>query len=53
VLGLGLGVLNCLLVGLFPLWGQVWAILSRPLFLVAGVIFVMEDLPPGCRTGCI
>jgi capsular polysaccharide transport system permease protein len=46
MLGLGLGVLNCLLVGLFPLWGQVWAILSRPLFLVAGVIFVMEDLPP-------
>jgi capsular polysaccharide transport system permease protein len=46
LLGLGLGVLNCLLIGLFPLWGQVWAILSRPLFLVAGVIFVMEDLPP-------
>jgi capsular polysaccharide transport system permease protein len=45
LLGLGLGVLNCLLVGLFPLWGQVWGILSRPLFLVAGVIFVMEDLP--------
>ena len=45
LLGLGLGALNCLLVGLFPLWGQVWAILSRPLFLVAGVIFVMEDLP--------
>jgi capsular polysaccharide transport system permease protein len=45
LLGLGLGTLNCLLIGLFPLWGQVWAILSRPLFLVAGVIFVMEDLP--------
>jgi len=45
LLGLGLGVLNCLLTGLFPLWGQVWTILSRPLFLVAGVIFVMEDLP--------
>ena len=45
VLGLGLGTLNCLLVGLFPIWGQVWGILSRPLFLVAGVIFVMEDLP--------
>jgi capsular polysaccharide transport system permease protein len=45
LLGLGLGVMNCLLVGLFPAWGQVWAIASRPLFLVAGVIFVMEDLP--------
>ncbi|MGP1358574.1 ABC transporter permease [Roseicyclus sp.] len=45
LLGLGLGVLNCLLCGLFPVWAQVWAILSRPLFLVAGVIFVPEDLP--------
>lgn len=45
IFGLGLGVLNCLLIGLFPLWGQVWGIISRPLFLVAGVIFVIEDLP--------
>jgi capsular polysaccharide transport system permease protein len=45
------GVLNCLLVGLFPVWGQVWAILSRPLFLVAGVIFVMEDLPTRIQDG--
>ncbi len=49
LLGLGLGVANCLLVGLFPLWGQVWSIISRPLFLVAGVIFVMEDLPAGIQ----
>jgi capsular polysaccharide transport system permease protein len=42
LLGLGIGVLNCLMVGLFPVWGQVWAIVSRPLFLVAGVIFVLE-----------
>lgn len=45
LLGLGLGVLNCGLIGLFPVWGQLWGILSRPLFLVAGVIFLMEDLP--------
>lgn len=49
VLGLGLGVLNCFAMGMFPVWGQVWAILSRPLFLVAGVIFVMEDLPQDLR----
>lgn len=48
-LGLGLGVLNCFAVGRFPIWGQLWAILSRPLFLVAGVIFVMEDLPEHLR----
>jgi capsular polysaccharide transport system permease protein len=45
LLGLGIGVMNCLLVGLFPAWGSVWGILTRPLFLIAGVIFIYENLP--------
>jgi capsular polysaccharide transport system permease protein len=45
-LGLGIGTLNCLLVGLFPVWGQIWGIVTRPLFLVAGVIFIYENMPP-------
>jgi capsular polysaccharide transport system permease protein len=45
LLGLGHGTLNCLLFGLFPAWAQVWSILSRPLMVVAGVFFLMEDLP--------
>ncbi len=44
-LGLGLGSLNCVLVGLFPAWGQVWGIITRPLFLAAGVIFIYENMP--------
>jgi len=44
-LGLGIGTLNCVLVGLFPVWGQVWGILTRPLFLAAGVIFIYENMP--------
>lgn len=48
-LGLGHGTLNCLLVGLFPAWAQVWSILSRPLMVAAGVFFVMEDLPDTAR----
>jgi capsular polysaccharide transport system permease protein len=44
-LGLGIGTLNCLLVGLFPAWGQVWGIATRPLFLAAGVIFIYENMP--------
>jgi len=44
-LGLGLGTLNCLLTGLFPAWGQVWGIITRPLFLAAGVIFIYENMP--------
>ena len=45
-LGLGLGTLNCFLIGLFPAWGSIWGILTRPLFLVAGVIFLYENMPP-------
>ncbi|WP_025311221.1 ABC transporter permease [Roseicyclus elongatus] len=45
VLGLALGTLNAVLVGLYPAWGNIWSIASRPLFLIAGVIFIYEDLP--------
>lgn len=48
-LGLGLGVINCFLTGLFPAWGQVWGIATRPLFLVAGVIFIYENMPPAVQ----
>ena len=45
-LGVGVGLVNCLLIGLYPVWGIVWGILSRPLFLVSGVLFLPEDMPP-------
>lgn len=45
LLGLGIGTLNCFLIGMFPAWGNVWGILTRPLFLVAGVIFIYENMP--------
>ncbi|WP_235859936.1 ABC transporter permease [Tranquillimonas rosea] len=45
VFGLGVGVLNCLLTGLFPTWAIVWSIITRPLFIVSGVIYIYEDLP--------
>lgn len=45
LLGLGIGTLNCLLAGLFSAWGALWGIATRPLFLVAGVIFLYEDMP--------
>jgi len=49
ILGLGIGVLNCALSGLFPIWDMVWSIITRPLFLASGVIFIYEDLPPLAR----
>tara|TARA_R110002051_G_scaffold242858_2_gene303042 strand:- start:244 stop:1065 length:822 start_codon:yes stop_codon:yes gene_type:complete len=44
-LGLGIGLMNCLLSGLWPVWAIIWGILSRPLFLASGVLFLYEDMP--------
>lgn len=46
LMGLGVGMMNCVLVGLFPVWDIIWGIINRPLFLASGVIFIYEDLPP-------
>ena len=46
-IGAGVGTVNCLLIGLYPVWGIVWGILSRPLFLVSGVLFLPADMPGG------
>ncbi len=44
-LGLGVGCLNCYLFMRFPVWTQLWSILTRPLFIISGVIFLYEDMP--------
>jgi len=44
-LGLGVGCLNAFLFMRFPVWQQIWAILTRPLFLISGVIILYEDMP--------
>jgi len=36
---------NCLLIGLFPVWKTIWKILTRPLFIASGVLFIYEDMP--------
>lgn len=46
LIGLGVGMVNCLLGGLFPVWIIIWKILSRPMFIASGVIFIYEDMPP-------
>lgn len=45
LLGLGVGTLNCALTGKIAMWGRVWPILTRPLFLASGVFFLYDDLP--------
>jgi capsular polysaccharide transport system permease protein len=46
LLGLGVGCLNCYLFQRIPVWEQIWAILTRPLFIISGVIFLYEEVPP-------
>ncbi len=42
--GFGIGLVNCFLVGMFPVWALVWSILTRPLFIASGVILLYENL---------
>jgi capsular polysaccharide transport system permease protein len=47
--GFGIGVLNCYLSNALPLWGRIWGIVTRPLFLASCVIFLFDDLPSTAR----
>ena len=49
LLGVGIGSLNCFLMAIVPIWQSVWAIVTRPLFLLSGIFFIYEDLPAGFR----
>ncbi len=44
-LGFGVGLMNCLLGGLFPVWRILWRIVMRPMFMASGVLFTFEDMP--------
>ncbi len=45
IIGFGIGVMNCVLTGLYPVWGLIWNILTRPLFIASGVLFLYEEMP--------
>lgn len=44
--GLGIGLVNAVAGGVFPVWNNIWKIISRPLFLASGIFYVFKDLPP-------
>ncbi|MEP1962419.1 ABC transporter permease [Tateyamaria sp.] len=48
-LGFGIGTFNCAMRGLFPVYGTVWTMLTRPLLIVSAVLYIMEDLPNGAQ----
>lgn len=45
LIGLGVGTVNCAIMGLFPIWEQIWSIATRPLFIASGVLILYESLP--------
>jgi capsular polysaccharide transport system permease protein len=45
LLGFGIGCLNCFLFKRFSAWQGVWSIMTAPLILISGVVFLYEDVP--------
>lgn len=45
-LGLGVGTVNCVLFGLYPTWSNVWAVLTRPLFILSSIFYLYDTAPP-------
>lgn len=45
-LAVGIGTMNCFLFAAFPWWRHVWSIVNRPLFLLSGIFFIYDDIPP-------
>ncbi|WP_349360287.1 ABC transporter permease [Stappia sp.] len=49
LLGLGAGLINAVLLLLWPTWRRVEAIITRPLFFISGVFFIPDAFPPDIR----
>ena len=43
--GIAVGFMNCALFAILPVWRPLWAVMSRMLFLISGVLFLPRDLP--------
>lgn len=45
LIGFGFGLCNAVIEGFVPVWAQFWAIVTRPLFIASGIIFLYDDVP--------
>ena len=48
-LGVSVGLVNCFLMSMFPIWQYVWAVANRPMFLISGVLFLIDNMPETFR----
>lgn len=44
-LGFGVGCLNCVIMTRFPVYQRFWAVLTAPMFILSGIIFIYEEIP--------
>jgi len=45
----GVGTANAYLTVAYPIWGTAWAVMTRPMFLISGVFFLLETIPQPYR----
>lgn len=50
LLGLGVGVMNCFLMGMTPLWQPAWSVIMRPMFIISCVFLLFDHLPTKFQT---
>ena len=48
-LALGIGTFNSVLFLAFPLYEAIWGVITRPLMLVSGVLFLIDGMPPAVK----
>lgn len=48
-LGIGVGLVNCYLMSMFPIWQFIWAVFNRPMFIISGVFFLLDGMPDAAR----
>ncbi|WP_417725768.1 ABC transporter permease [Salipiger sp.] len=44
-MGIGVGSLNAFLFAMSPFWERIWSVVTRPLFLISGVIILYDSIP--------
>lgn len=49
VLAMGVGVMNCFLFTMFPIWQRSWSVLMRPMFIISCIFFLFEAIPQPYR----
>jgi len=50
ILGIGGGTLNVVIFAFVPAYKNIWAIITRPLFIVSGIFYTVESMPTAVQS---